>query len=284
MPDNQNDTIVLLPEIVDGQEVVHNEAEHLSATQRLLLKYSKEALWGTWLIGLAGVEGYRYTQRESNGPGLEALMSNEYWFNHSGDGWETAGIAFGARGLIETVDLLRVRAGNEAWSPRIKMWVSLIAGMAFPIVVESLGLGIGGNTPGFDAEKFGPFVADAMGPIITGVLAGGSWELVNFLTDSLSWARGKALAERYGQKWADASSKVGLWSDEVLNSLGGLSERIRLASDKILSDNVRSPDPIKGFGQHDFKMPEWLSGTPNEIVDRVIGSFQRIWRSRNDQD
>lgn len=147
---------------------------------------------------------------------IEHLFNNNrFLFDHIGDVYESGSIIFGARALLEMVDFLRQKAGNEKWSPRVKMWTSVLVGMAIPMIIESLGIGVSGNT-------IGPDYCDAIiGPGISGALVGGSWEFVSFLTDSETALKALALK----QKFHDGVVNIGTMIEDRVDLIAASKDR-----------------------------------------------------------
>ncbi len=145
---------------------------------------------------------------------LEDFNKNEFWFNHIGDAFDTTLLMWGTRGLIEVFDKLRQKIGNEELNPRLKMWTSVLIGMAIPITIETLGLPIGGNTAGSDP-------LDSFGPLVAGILAGGSWELSNFLGTTENWIEGQKRVELAKKKISELTDSAGM----AVGRLGGNIQR-----------------------------------------------------------
>ncbi len=205
-----------------------------------------------------------------------SFKNNKFVFDHIGDVYETGLIIFGSRALIEMLESLREKAGNEKWSPRVKMWTSVLLGMAVPMVIESLGLGVGGNT-------VGPDYWDAIiGPGISGALVGGSWEFENFIADSETHIRAKMMKDRFDSWMLNVGTSVEDAAD--LMSKGDLlaQRRIAKAFDKIMmstGDFIRTANKnVEEFDVDRFiKIP-----SQEELVDRTILAFERIFnRSEN---
>ncbi len=155
------------------------------------------------------------------------LQKNEFAFDHIGNVFESGEVIFGVRSFLELTDFLRDKAGKEKWDPRVKMWISVIAGMVIPSALETIGYAAEGwNTPD---------VLDSFGPALSLLLVGGSWELVNFLTDSETALK----AETLKQKFHDGAVNIGTMIEDRVDLLvaskdSPTASRISNALEKIM--------------------------------------------------
>lgn len=149
------------------------------------------------------------------------------------------------------------------------MWISVLVGMAFPMVIEFLGLGVGGNA-------VGPDYMDALvGPGISGLLVGGSWEFINFLSDSETHLRVEAMKNKF-DSWT-----VGLGTmleDQVhLVADGQNRGRVERALEQIVTDvdthMQKATSKLEKFALADI--PILLD--PAKLSDRVMAAIEELF-------
>lgn len=232
-------------------------------------KFLREMTWWSQGLGWLVYDGLRTGARDSADgtfglANVKDFNANEFWFNHIGDAYDTTLLMWGTRGVIEVFDHMRQKTGKEEMSPRAKMWTSVLVGMAIPITIETLGLPIGGNTAG-------PDFPDSFGPLVAGILAGSTWELVNALSDAQNWVKGRMLIEKYGENAEEVGRLVSDLSTKTAEKLGVGAARVDKAfvelSKKIdgFRERVESFDPAS-------KIP-----SPEDIWKKILGD--RIWNA-----
>jgi hypothetical protein len=200
------------------------------------------------------------------------VHSNPFLFQHVGDAFETGLLIYGSRSLIEMADLFQQRLGGKQWDPRVKMWVSVLIGMGIPIVLEVTGSHLGGNIPD---------PLDALGPVISGILAGGSWELTSFLTDSENWVKAEALGEKYGQKFVETDLFIRSNLDTTVKLIKDKSNRVEdalgmlsLHMDKF-DQKLKEWDPNKPFREYLSKTEDWSDRAAEALVRILAERFAK---------